>query len=226
MAAVHEVVSMASPCTGPMLFPSALLVAMHLEVGAPRPACVVGVAVLTLAAVGSVGCVDPDTGVVELSWQVVDRDGDTIFPGGVLSLGGEQDTCDLPGLIDDERVEYDLRMQLEVCDPACAAGCDDASCLVIQPELFSCRAFRGSLPEVPSSDGEDRRFTLRAVLDVRGVPCSPDPDCIGVPGPREREVDRGLVVDLQVYQIVVDVDQNGNRDGQRLDLVECGCAET
>jgi hypothetical protein len=152
------------------------------------------------------GCAD-DAGVVELAWVFVDRDGDAIYPGGVFTSGDERDSCDLPGLVGEaeapELVGFDLRVELEICDPGCAAGCEAEECLVVPRHVFPCTTARGNDPDVPAST-EPYRFSVRAV-----------------PAPRERVVTAGLVTDLQVFQIVVDVDRQGDA---ALDLEACGCA--
>lgn len=172
------------------------------------------------AATGMGGCAD-DTGVVELAWVFVDRDGDAIYPGGVFTADDERDSCELPGVAADRGVAYDLRVELEICDPGCAAGCEAEECLVVPHHVFPCTTARGNDPDVPASD-EPYRFTVRAVLDAPTFtsPCR-DPACLAVPASRERVVTAGLVTDLQVYQVVVDVDRQGDAS---LDLEACGCA--
>jgi hypothetical protein len=177
---------------------------------------------LAASSLASAAC-SVDTGVVEVAWAFVDRDGEQIFPGGLFDPA-ENDACDLPARIGDARRTYDLDVQLEICDPACEAGCGDASCLVLPPLAFDCQTSRGSDPDVPSSD-DPYRFTFRALVAIDGGEvCRPDPTCVAVPGPRERVVRPGLVTDLQVYQIVVDFDLDGATDGRgALDLEACGC---
>jgi hypothetical protein len=165
-----------------------------------------------------------DTGVVEVAWAFVDRDGEQIFPGGLFDPA-ESDACNLPGRFGETRVTYDLDVALEICDPACDAGCDDPACQVMSPLTFDCRTSRGSDPDVPSSD-DPYRFTFRAnvAIDGREEACRPAPTCVAVPGPRERTVRPGLVTDLQVYQVVVDFDLGASVTGRgALDLGACGC---
>lgn len=178
-------------------------------------------ALVLCVAVGATACVERDAGVVELAWVFVDRNGDPIYPGGVLSLDDQRDSCDLPGVAGGDVVRYDLSLQVEICDPACAAGCDDPSCLVMDPLRFPCDTSRGSEREVPASE-EPYRFTVKAAVESNITPdcVDPLPTCIAVPGPRVRKVTAGLVTDLQVYQIAVDVTD----DSAPLDLEECGCA--
>jgi len=173
-----------------------------------------------LAVIGAGGCGD-DTGAVELAWVFVDRDGDAIYPGGVFTADDERDSCELPGIAAGRGVPYDLRVELEICDSSCPAGCDAEECLVVPRHMFPCTTARGNDPDVPASD-DPYRFTVRAVLDASTLasPCR-NPACLAVPAPRERVVTAGLVTDLQVYQIVVDVDRQGDPS---LALEECGCA--
>jgi hypothetical protein len=163
------------------------------------------------------------TGVVELSWVLVDRNGDQIYPEGALTVGARRNSCDFTGITAAGPVSFDLRVQLEICDPACAAGCDDPSCLVVDPLRFPCTTFRGSNANIPSSE-DPYQFRIRAVVEAGadGIEClDPEPTCVAVPGPRERPVADGLVTDLQVYQVVVDIE--AGRD-EELDLEACGCA--
>jgi hypothetical protein len=174
---------------------------------------------LALAALAS-ACGN-DTGSVELAWVFVDRDGDPIYPGGVFTADDERDSCELPGTLGGQSTRYDLRVELEICDPGCTEGCDAEACLVVPRLMFPCTTARGNDPDVPASD-TPYRFTVRALLDPEPLAeCDPAPTCLAVPAPRERVVGAGLVTDLQVYQIVVDVDRQGDRS---LDLEACGCA--
>ena len=172
------------------------------------------------ASAGLAACAPPNTGVVELAWVFVDCNGDPIFPGGVFSLDVPRDSCDLPGRTPDGTVRYDLHVELEMCDATCEAGCQDPECLVMPATRFECDSSRGADREVPASE-DPYQFTLRAVIEAPSGECTdPDPSCISVPGPRERLVTEGLVTDLQVYQIAVDV----RSDSSPLDLEACGCA--
>ena len=166
-------------------------------------------------------CGEVDAGVVELAWEFVDRNGDKIYPGGLFDPG-KTDACDLPGRIDGQPVTYDLGLLVEICDTTCAQGCGDPDCLVQPPLRFSCKEHRGSDPSVPSSD-EPYRFTVRPVVEIdQGdrVCLEALPTCIAVPGPRERIVEPGLVTDLQVFQVAVDIERG---TGDPLDLEACGC---
>lgn len=173
--------------------------------------------VLALASLGA--CTDVDSGVVELNWAFVDRDGDPIFPAGQFSAG-RGDACDLPGRVGTARVSVDLEIQLDICDAACAGDCA-GDCRILPGVRPGCDAARTTLTEVPASE-DPYLFFLRAVVVAPAGECvAPPPDCIAVPGPRERTVHRGLVTDLQVLQIAVDVDNDGD---DALDLEACGCA--
>lgn len=180
---------------------------------------------LLLAAAFGGGC--GDEGSVELAWVFVDRDGESIYPGGAFSIDVVGSTCGLPGVLPtmrpDQGVPYDMRVELELCDPECAAGCDDEECLVVPRRRFACNSARGHLPTVPASD-IPYRFTVRTVLSSPELDLEcrdPAPSCIATPSPRERLIEPGLVTDLQVYQLVVDIDLGGDRS---LDLEACGCA--
>lgn len=164
-------------------------------------------------------CTPEDTGVVELNWAVVDRDGEAIFPAGQFMASG--DTCDLPATRGGESVRYDLQIELEICDQSCAGGCSDPDCLVVPTSRNSCTVARVTDRDVPASS-EPYLFTMRAVIALPGSSCVDwVPPCIGLPGPRERTVHRGLVTDLQVFQVVLNADIDAH-DG--LDLETCGCA--
>jgi hypothetical protein len=172
-----------------------------------------------LGAWGAFGCSLEDTGVVEVNWAVVDRDGDPIYPAGQFMASG--DTCDMPALSAGKRVQYDLEVELEICDPMCKAGCDDPDCLVMPPSRYSCTIARATERDVPASS-DPYLFTVRAIIAAPGGDCvDPLPTCIATPGPRQRTVYRGLVTDLQVFQIAVNVDTDQN---EALDLEACGCA--
>lgn len=175
-----------------------------------------------LVAAALVGCGAP-RGQVELAWRWVDRDGTVIFPTGIFEPR-DRDACDLPGTLGGAAVAYDLGVRLEICDPTCEMGCGDAECLVVPPRTFSCESYRGAETDVPASDDDPYRITLRPVLEIQpnGSVCRDvAPDCIAAPGPRERYVEAGLVTDLQVYQMVVDIEIEGD---EVLDLEACGCA--
>lgn len=158
------------------------------------------------------GC--QEEGVVEVAWNMVDRLGEPVYPGGVLSTDRRPDSCDLPGFSIADPVGYRLQMELESCDAsgACASN------------LFSCAVHRGAITIAPQDDPYE--FTLRAIArrNDREEDCPPlDPACIATPGPRQRKVKDGLVTDLQVYQIVIDMEENGSSQASRLDLEACGC---
>jgi hypothetical protein len=184
-------------------------------------------ALLVALVLVAAGCNEPETGIVELAWEFVDRDGDKIYPGGLFETSS-RDSCDLPARAGSDTMTYDLGVRLEICDTGCSAGCEDPDCLVVPAQRYDCKTFRGNHPAVPASD-TPYRFTVRAVLEIdqTGTTCiGPEPTCVAVPGPRDRRVEGGLVTDLQVYQIVVDFDGDvpGDREGGSLDLEACGCA--
>ena len=163
------------------------------------------------------GCSGVDAGVVELNWRWVDRDGDPIFPAGQFSPG--QGSCDVRARSSDGATRVDLRVELSICEESCADACD-AECEVTPAERFDCDAARATLNSVPAAE-EPYLFIVRAVIDGTGEPCvAPPPGCIAVPGPRARTVQRGLVTDLQVYQLAVDLDLDGDSS---LDMAACGC---
>lgn len=184
-----------------------------------RGALAIAVASVLVAAPGC----SVDTGVVEWAWSFVDQDGDPIFPSGVFDLG-RTSSCALPGRSAAGQVRYDLGAELVICDPECAAGCGDPDCQVVAPLGFTCDRSRGSNPSVPSS-ATPYQFTLSPVVTLPGGKQCRDLDaCIAASGPRERVVQPGLVTDLQVFQLVVGMDQGGPSLGDgALDLQGCGC---
>lgn len=165
----------------------------------------------TLGALAT-GCT-PTEGYVEIAWALIDQGGTALYPDGALT-----NTCDFVGLVDSGDGGVDmpgdpvetpatLRFELLVCDPECAGGCDDPECQVIDPRSFACNTARGSVT-VPSS-GLDYRFEPRVIAELAGDPactCTLSTECVQLPGPRDRKVEGGLVTDLQVYQIVLDLD--------------------
>ena len=172
-----------------------------------------------IVASGASACSLEDTGVVELNWSVVDRDGKAIFPAGQFMASG--DTCDLAGRRGDAIVRYDLEIELGICDPSCAAGCTADECQIVPPNRSPCTVARATDRDVPASE-DPYLFTVRAVIAAPDRDCTElVPPCIATPGPRERTVSRGLVTDLQVFQIIVDTDIGA---GDPLDLEACGCA--
>lgn len=168
------------------------------------------------------GC-SVDTGVVEWAWSFVDQDGDAIFPTGVFDLG-RNSSCALPGRMGTRQVRYDLGAELIICDPECPSGCGDPDCQVIAPLGFDCERYRGSNASVPSSDAP-YQFTISPVITLSdGGECRELGGCITAPGARERVVHPGLVTDLQVFQMLVAMDQSGPRSSTgSLDLEACGC---
>ncbi len=162
--------------------------------------------------------------MVELGWQIADRGGEVIYPSGKVSPDAFRDSCDLPARIGSEDVAYDLHVELEICDPACG-DCADPACQVVPTERFPCTRARATEPSVPAA-ADPYLMTVRPVIVRDGQDCLPPPSCVAAPGPIERQVRAGLVTDLQVLQVVVDVDSTAPRSDPvaRLDLVACGCA--
>ncbi|MEM6289747.1 MAG: hypothetical protein AAGA54_00735 [Myxococcota bacterium] len=180
------------------------------------------IAVVGLLTVGS-GC-SVDTGVVEWAWAFIDENGDAIYPSGVFDVS-RTSACGLPGRTASSNVAYDLGVELAICDPTCTEGCEDPDCQIVAPLEFGCDRSRGSNPSVPSSDAP-YQFTISPVISLPGGDeCRDMGACISAPGPRERVVAPGLVTDLQVFQLIVGVDQGGPSSGSgALDLEACGCS--
>ncbi|GEM_PF-1377298 len=174
----------------------------------------VGLLATLAAALVPGGSCARDRGVVELGWLFVDADGERLFPQGRLD-----DTCALESEVaEGGRVRYDLQVELLMTRSECTGGIDDDACLVLSPLRFACDTARGSHLDVPASE-QPYLMTVRAVA-VRadtGDVCVPDAECVVVPGPRTREVEGGLVTDLQIYEIVL------ADAGHLLDERECGC---
>ena len=178
------------------------------------------VPVVLLALAGS-AC-DRDHGEIELNWTLVDRAGAQIAPFGVLG-----DTCNFTGKFaetDAKPSTYDLELRLRLCDPDCAAGCDDPSCLV-EDLRYDCSAARG-FSTVPARTDSPYDITVDLFARPRSgaCGCALTPPCALVPGPRRRTVEAGLVTDLQVYLLVLGIDNiNESLEGgrPRLDLDAC-----
>ena len=179
-------------------------------------------ALLLLLAVPSAGCSSPE-GVVEWAWSFVDQNGDAVFPSGVFDVS-RNDACALPGRMGITQVNYDLGTELTICDPMCPGGCDDVDCQVVRPLEFGCTNSRGSNPTIPADDAA-YQFRLEPVITLPdGEQCRDLDLCIAAPGPRERVVEGGLVTDLQVFQLVLSMDQDGPRSASgALDLEACRC---
>ncbi len=111
--------------------------------------------------VASSACTDIDSGVVELNWAFVDRDGDAIFPAGQFSFGS-LDACDLPARSGSSDARIDLEVQLDICSASCGGDCD-GDCRVMPAERPGCDTARATLTEVPASD-DPYLFFLRAVV--------------------------------------------------------------
>lgn len=163
-------------------------------------------------------------GEVEINWTIVDRAGAQVFPSGELT-----DLCAFTGLLTDgdtKTTPYDLSVRLRLCDPGCPAGCDDPSCLAVEAPIdYPCNAARGFSSVPARADPPyDFHVELVATADDATCGCIVSPPCALVPGPRTRAVEAGLVTDLQVYLLVLGLDDvaaatTGGRT--RLDLTTC-----
>ena len=161
--------------------------------------CIVG---LFLALAGPTAC-DREHGQIELNWTVVDRAGSQIAPFGALG-----DTCDFSGKLtaDAARIDYDLVLRLRLCDPDCVAGCDDPACPV-EDLRYDCNTARGFSKVLARTDSPyDIEVDLVAPPQDGACGCSLTPPCALVPGPRRRTVEAGLGTDLQVYLLVLGLD--------------------
>jgi hypothetical protein len=179
---------------------------------------------LQALAFGLLSACEHTKGQVEINWTIVDRAGTQVFPSGEIS-----DLCEFTGLLaeDDAAVTpYALSVRLRLCDPGCPAGCDDPSCLAIDAPIdYACDDARG-FTEVPArtSPPYDFHVELLATADDADCGCTVTPPCALIPGPRTRAVEAGLVTDLQVYLLVLGLDNiatatTGGRT--RLDLAAC-----
>lgn len=175
-----------------------------------------------LAITGPIAC-DRENGQVELNWTVVDRAGTQIAPFGVLG-----DTCDFAGKLaaaDTELTNYDLAVRLRLCDSECAGGCNDPTCEVVEDLRYGCGAARGFSTVPARTDSPyDIEVDLVATPHNGACGCALTPPCALVPGPRRRTVEPGLVTDLQVYLLVLGLDniRESREDGRpRLDLDAC-----
>jgi hypothetical protein len=198
---------------------SAVPAAILAPVSAPRRRLGFTPALLGLALCAA--C-EHDEGQVELNWTLVDRAGGQVFPSGVLP-----DLCDFTGLLaatDTDPVPYALRVQLRLCEPGCPAGCDDPSCQ-LQVLHYPCDAARGfSTVPARAEAPYDIHIDLVATADSATCGCTVNPPCALVPGPRSRNIEPGLVTDLQVYLLVLgldDIDAARDGDRTRLDLATC-----
>lgn len=179
------------------------------------------VGAIALALAGLSAC-DRDHGEIELNWALVDRAGTQIAPFGALG-----DTCNFTGKFaeaDAQASIYDLELRLRLCDPDCAAGCDDPGCL-IEDLRYDCSAARG-FSTVPARTDSPYDIHVDLVAQPRSgaCGCALTPPCALVPGPRRRTVEAGLVTDLQVYLLVLGIDNiNDSLEGgrPRLDLDAC-----
>ena len=93
---------------------------------------------------------------------------------------------------------------------ACEDRNDVTACLKQAPvveRVFSCRAKRGSLVDVPAAD-EPYLIDVDVLIEITGqAPFAANARCVARPGPRWRKISGGNLVDLAVYQFVVDRSQ-------------------
>ncbi|MCA9719938.1 MAG: hypothetical protein KC468_35045, partial [Myxococcales bacterium] len=159
---------------------------------------------LALALAAPLACV-ADEGVVELNWKFVDRELTAVYPGDA------RDSCAFSGALEADGAvrDYGLHIELEICDPECAAGCESEECLVLQRRL-PCDTARATT-SVPMIEEREYQFSTRIIAAVEGADledpqacvCTLQVECALTPGPRERLLRPGLVTDLQVYQVVL-----------------------
>ena len=160
-------------------------------------------------------------GEVEINWTIVDRAGGQVFPSGRLGS-----TCKFTGVLPggDAASDYALEVQLRLCEPDCPGGCDDPACHVDRLQ-YDCSAARGfSVVAARPEEPYDFHVDLVAAPADGGCGCTLTPPCALVPGPRNRTVEPGLVTDLQVYLLVLGLDNiaaAGEAGRTRLDLGEC-----
>lgn len=161
-------------------------------------------------------------GEIEINWTIVDRAGTQVFPSGELA-----DLCEFTGLLADgdaTPTPYALAVQMRLCEPDCLAGCDDPSCQ-LERITYACDAARGfSSVDARTDIPYDFHVDLVANPDSGACGCTLTPPCALVPGPRTRTVEPGLVTDLQVYLLVLGLDDiaAASTSGRtRLDLATC-----
>ncbi len=193
-----------------------------------RPKAVLRAALLGLGlgSLAPIGACAPTQGYVEIAWALIDEGGNTLYPDGEFP-----NTCDFTGLFkpepagegEDEGVTQEvsaiLRVELVICDPNCDGGCDDPTCQIVDPTSFACNTARAQIT-VPSSE-DHYRFETHLIAEIDGKQdciCQLTTACALLPGPRERRVRAGLVTDLQVYQVVLALDQPKSAT---IDLTEC-----
>lgn len=173
-----------------------------------------------LAALAAGGC-ERDRGEVEVNWTIVDRSGSQVFPSGRLG-----DTCKFTGTLPgaDAAARYALAVQVRLCEPGCSGGCDDPACQLDRLD-FDCSAARGFAEvEASATIPYDFHVDLVAAPEDGSCACTVIPPCALVPGPRSRTVQPGLVTDLQVFLLVLGLDDiaaAAEAGRTRLDLAEC-----
>lgn len=141
-----------------------------------------------------VGC-GRDAGYVELNWQFVDAN----LRGLTYPEGDLDNTCGLPGIdAMDQEVTYSLSVRLTIEEEDCDSNC------VVQEATFACDRLRGSLTDVPGSNGQNYKMTVTPVVVPKdGSPSFvPTSACVTGPGPQFRALGPGRTVDLQVMQFI------------------------
>ena len=183
-----------------------------------------------LSSLAPLGACAPTQGYIEIAWAVIDEGGTPLYPDGEL-----QNTCDFTGLFKPEpigetegvpqevpqEVPAILRVELTICDPTCEGGCDDPTCQIVDPKSFACNSARAQMTVPSSADNDKYRFETHIVAELKGdqsCTCRLTSACALLPGPRERQVQGGLVTDLQVYQVVLALDEPRSAT---IDLTEC-----
>jgi hypothetical protein len=159
-----------------------------------------------------------DRGEVEIDWTLVDRAGSQIFPSGAL-----EDTCAFVGRLPgsgDDLVDYEVLVEVNLCEPGCEPGCGDPSCVHTRL-TFDCTSARGYATVEARPEPYDFDVHLVAAPADGACACDLQSPCALIPGPRRRTVEPGLVTDLAVYLMVlglddIDASQAGGRT--RLDL--------
>ena len=159
-----------------------------------------------------------DRGEVEIDWTLVDRAGAQIFPSGAL-----EDTCAFVGRLPgsgEDLVDYEVLVEINLCEPGCEPGCTDPACIHTRL-TFDCTAARGYATVEARSEPYDFDIHLVAAPADGSCACDLQPPCALIPGPRRRTVEPGLITDLQVYLMVLGLDDidAAEADGRvRLDL--------
>jgi len=140
-------------------------------------------------------------GIVEINWAFVDQDGDKIIPSR-----DAENSCGFAGNLAGKAENYQMQVELRVCEPGCEGGCENPACYAVDPFRFDCHALRASSKLPASFDGYEFQVAVIAVPDNNAqeqCECELRSPCIERPGPRIRTIEAGLITDLQVYQLVL-----------------------